>query len=77
MLHLTYAAGLRAAEPLSLRLEDLPDRSLTTVRIKGKGRRERILPLWRETQALLRAWLAVRPRKPGHQSCSLTGTVSR
>jgi integrase/recombinase XerD len=62
MLHLTYAAGLRAAELLSLRLEDFPDRSLTTVRIKGKGRRERVLPLWRETQAMLRAWLAIRPQ---------------
>ena len=50
MLHMTYAAGLRAAELLSLRLEDFPDRSLATVRIKGKGRRERVLPLWRETQ---------------------------
>ena len=62
MLHLAYAAGLRAAELLSLRLEDFPDRSLGTVRIKGKGRRERVLPLWRETQAMLRAWLAVRPQ---------------
>jgi integrase/recombinase XerD len=62
MLHLTYAAGLRVAELLSLRLSDFPDRSLTTVRILGKGRRERVIPLWRETQAVLRAWLAVRPK---------------
>lgn len=62
MLYLAYAAGLRVAELLSLRLEDFPDRSLAMVRILGKGRRERVLPLWRETQAVLRAWLAVRPR---------------
>lgn len=62
MLHLAYAAGLRVAELLSLRLEDFPDRSLVTVRIMGKGRRERVLPLWRETQTMLRAWLAVRPK---------------
>ncbi|MBV8911538.1 MAG: tyrosine-type recombinase/integrase [Acetobacteraceae bacterium] len=62
MLHLAYAAGLRVAELLSLRLEDFPDRSLATVRILGKGRRERVLPLWRETQAVLRAWVTVRPR---------------
>ena len=61
MLHLAYAGGLRVSELLSLRLEDFPDRSLATVRILGKGRRERVLPLWRETQAALRAWLAVRP----------------
>jgi site-specific recombinase XerD len=62
MLHLSYAAGLRVAELLSVRLDDFPDRSLATVRILGKGRRERVLPLWRETQGMLRAWLAVRPR---------------
>lgn len=62
MLHLTYAAGLRAAELLSLRLDDFPNRSFATVRIEGKGRRQRVLPLWRETQAMLRAWIAVRPR---------------
>jgi integrase/recombinase XerD len=61
MLHLTYAAGLRVFELLSLRMTDFPDRSLSTVRILGKGRRERVLPLWRETQAALRAWIAVRP----------------
>jgi site-specific recombinase XerC len=27
----------------------------------GKGRRERVLPLWKETQFVLRAWLAIRP----------------
>ena len=62
MLHLAYAAGLRAAELLSLRVSDFPERSLATVRIFGKGRRERVIPLWRETQAALRAWLAVRPK---------------
>jgi integrase/recombinase XerD len=76
MLHLAYAAGLRAAELLSLRLEDFPDRSLGTVRIKGKGRRERVLPLWRETQAMLRlGWRF--DRKPRHRSYSSTGVVSR
>lgn len=28
----------------------------------GKGRRERVLPLWRETTAAVKAWLAVRPQ---------------
>lgn len=65
MLHLAYAAGLRASELLAIRMEDFPDRSLATVRVLGKGRRERILPLWKETQATLRAWLAVRPTDQG------------
>lgn len=64
MLHLAYAGGLRVAELLSLQMQDLPERSLATVHIMGKGRRERVLPLWRETQATLRSWLAIRAQCP-------------
>ena len=61
MLHLAYAGGLRVSELVTLQLRDFPDRSLSTVHILGKGRRERVLPLWKETQFALRAWLAIRP----------------
>ncbi len=64
MLHLTYPAGLRASERPSLRLTNFPDRSLATVHLVGKGRRERVLPLWRETQAVLRAWPTIKPDVP-------------
>lgn len=65
MLHLAYAAGLRASELLAVRLDDFPDGSFSSVRILGKGRRERVLPLWKETQCAIRAWLAVRPGRVG------------
>ncbi len=61
MLHLCYCAGLRAAELLSLRVADFPDRSLATVHIVGKGRRERVLPLWKATRKAISAWLVRRP----------------
>lgn len=60
MLHLAYAGGLRVSELVLLQLRDFPDRSLSTVHIMGKGRRERVLPLWKETRSALRAWLAIR-----------------
>src|SRR6185437_14531801 len=60
MLHLTFAAGLRVSELTGLRLEDLMLQPQPSVLIHGKGRRERSLPLWKETAAALRAWLAVR-----------------
>jgi len=60
MLHLTFAAGLRVSELVGLRLDDLELRSPPTIRVHGKGRRERVLPLWKETVRVLRAWLAVR-----------------
>ncbi len=64
MLHLTFAAGLRVSELIGLRLEDLTLRPQASVLIHGKGRRERSLPLWKETTTALRAWLAVRGTVP-------------
>ena len=61
MLCLTYNAGLRVSELVGLALDDLKMPALDEVHIIGKGRRERILPLWKETRRTLRDWLTVRP----------------
>ena len=61
MLHLCYAAGLRVSELTGLTLDSLPGHQLETVRILGKGRRERELPLWKETKTVLNEWLDIRP----------------
>ena len=61
MLHLCYAAGLRVSELTGLMLENLSGPQIETVHIIGKGRRERELPLWKETRAVLNDWLDVRP----------------
>src|SRR5208282_89987 len=61
MLHLAVCAGLRVSELTGLKLGDI-DLSSMSVRVLGKGRRERTLPLWKTTAAALRAWLAVRGR---------------
>src|ERR1700694_746474 len=60
MLHLFFAAGLRVSELTSLRLEDLSLHPSASILVRGKGRRERCLPLWKQTTVALRAWLAVR-----------------
>ena len=60
MLHLCFAGGLRVSELTSLRLEDLSLHPGASILVHGKGRRERCLPLWKQTAAALRAWLAVR-----------------
>ena len=64
MLHLCFAAGLRVSELVGLRLEDLSLHPHAAVVVRGKGRRERCLPLWKQTVAALRAWLAVRGAAP-------------
>jgi integrase/recombinase XerD len=60
MLHLCFAAGLRVSELVGLRIEDLSLHPHAAVLVRGKGRRERCLPLWKQTVAALRAWLTVR-----------------
>ncbi len=60
MLHVAYACGLRSSELLALQMTAFPLGSLATVRVHGKGRRERVLPLWQETQQALRGWLGAR-----------------
>lgn len=59
MLHLTIAAGLRVSELIGLRLDDVILQP-PSILIRGKGRKERVLPLWKETTTALRAWLVVR-----------------
>jgi len=60
MLHLCFAAGLRVSELVGLLLENLSLQRTPSIRVLGKGRKERCLPLWKETAADVRAWLAVR-----------------
>jgi integrase/recombinase XerD len=60
MLHLCFSAGLRVSELVGLPLQALELQPTPNVRIQGKGRRERLLPLWKQTAADLRAWLSVR-----------------
>ena len=66
MLHLSYTAGLRASELVGVRLRDLGQPGLDTVRIMGKGRKERVLPLWNETTVAVRDWLQVRHEVADH-----------
>jgi integrase/recombinase XerD len=60
MLHLCFAAGLRVSELLTLPLTGVTFHPTPAVRVLGKGRRERALPLWTQTADDIRAWLAVR-----------------
>jgi len=61
MLHLAFAAGLRVSELVGFRVDQLEQPTLSTIHVLGKGRRERVLPLWKETVSALKAWLARRP----------------
>lgn len=59
MLELLYGAGLRVSELAGLRLRDVEAR---TVRVLGKGGKERIAPFGGAAERALDAYLAVRPQ---------------
>ncbi|HUH06825.1 MAG TPA: tyrosine-type recombinase/integrase [Egibacteraceae bacterium] len=63
MLHLGFAAGLRVSELVGLSLDQFDDGAMPSLHVIGKGRRERILPLWQATARVLRRWIAVRPAR--------------
>ncbi|NPT56110.1 tyrosine-type recombinase/integrase [Paraburkholderia elongata] len=59
MLHLAICGGLRVSELTGLQTTDVALPSMS-IRVDGKGRRERTLPLWKATADASRAWMAVR-----------------
>jgi integrase/recombinase XerC len=66
ILETIYSAGLRVSETVGLNDEDL-DLADALLRIRGKGRRERLAPIGSYAQRALRHWLKVRrlsPRQP-------------
>jgi len=65
MLLLGLAGGLRVSELVGLRLDAVQFTGrYVDVRVRGKGRRERALTLWKSVGDTIRAWLAVRGEAP-------------
>jgi integrase/recombinase XerD len=56
LLELMYACGLRASEATGLALRDL-DLKAGVLRARGKGSKERLVPVGREAVTATRAWL--------------------
>jgi integrase/recombinase XerD len=59
LLEILYAGGLRVSELVALPIAAISQRS-GTLHIKGKGGRERLVPLTQPATEALRAWLEVR-----------------
>ena len=58
LLATLYNTGARVSEITALRVADvLTDRD-SALHLHGKGRKERVVPLWKSTAAQLRAWIA-------------------
>jgi site-specific recombinase XerD len=59
-----YNTGARVSEIISIRITDVCLRHSRTVTIQGKGRKERVLPLWKSTIRELQFWLKELPADP-------------
>lgn len=61
MLLILYNSGTRVSEMLSLKCADIKDADLpgrTCIKIYGKGRKERIVPLWKNTAEYLAKYIS-------------------
>ena len=63
ILETMYSAGLRVSELVGLSIEDI-DFSAGLVRVRGKGRKERLSPLGSYAQKAIKNWLSQREPNP-------------
>ena len=67
MVEMLYASGARVSELCGLDLKDL-DYDRQTIRVIGKGSKERVIPIGRPAIAALEKWLAVRSQLANDKS---------
>lgn len=67
LLSFLYNSGARIQEALDLCPDAVRFDSPSCVRLTGKGRKERVCPLWPETVMLLKKLLERRPRAPNQR----------
>ncbi len=57
MFSLLYNTGARVSEMIGIRVADVTLAATSSVRLLGKGRKQRTVPLWKETAAEISDWL--------------------
>jgi site-specific recombinase XerD len=61
MLTLMFNTGARVSEIVGVRVEDVVLGPTSSVRLHGKGHKQRTLPLWKTTAKAIRDWLKLNP----------------
>jgi site-specific recombinase XerD len=64
LITLMYNTGARVSEIAALKICDLQLERSASVRLQGKGRKHRTIPLWPESVRLVRRWLMTRDADP-------------
>lgn len=57
LLMMLYNTGARVSEIIAVRREDVSREQGRAVHLHGKGRKERVVPLWKRTAGMLRSWM--------------------
>ncbi len=70
VLETLYSTGIRASELIGMNREDI-DRHDSLVRIRGKGRKERIVPIGKKALEAIDAYLASWPEALKHAAVFL------
>jgi integrase/recombinase XerD len=60
LLELVYGCGLRVSELVGLPLKSLPKADAPAMLVKGKGGKERLVPIGSHARAAITAWTAIR-----------------
>ncbi len=59
LLGMLYNTGARVSEIIGVRVDDVVLDGAACVHLRGKGRKQRSVPLWRSTVKEIRAWLII------------------
>ena len=62
LLGMLYNTGARVSEIIGVRVADVVLDGAACVHLRGKGRKQRSVPLWRSTIQEIRAWLTLNPQ---------------
>ena len=57
MFTIMYNTGVRVSEIIGMKVYDVSLERSKTIRVLGKGRKARLLPLWKSTATLVRQWI--------------------
>lgn len=57
MFRFLYNTGARISEAVAVLVRDLELRRQPSVTLHGKGRKERVIPLWKNTSAAIKEWI--------------------
>jgi integrase/recombinase XerD len=79
MLAVLYNTGARVTELISIKVDDVVTGRAPSIRLHGKGRKQRTVPLWKETAVAVRNWIRTQ-KLTGEQPLlpnRLGGTMTR